>query len=244
VEKIVVDRHSEDETVQIAKHFGAKLFDVSLERSTAKNLGARQASGDFLLFADSDMELHPKTIEECVGLCLERDFDAIAIPLTTIAFGFLANCRKLEVELYADDPNSSLMPRFFARKTLLSIDGFDESLVCGEDYDLARRYEKQGYAIGMATFPIKHLEGRLSLKGIVLKAHYYGKTIVPLFSKEPTLALRGYCPTRFAWNARRLLRQPACLAGISMIKLCEYVAYVTGVFTDVLSRNPIIRDRK
>lgn len=233
-----------DETTQIAKRFGTKLFNVTLERSTAKNLGARKASGDFLLFADSDMELHPKTIEECVSLCLERGFDAIVIPLTTVAAGFLAKCRKLEVELYADDPNSSSMPRFFTRKTFLSVNGFDESLVCGEDYDLARRYEEHGYTIGTAALPIKHLEGRLSLKGIVLKAHYYGKTVIPLFSKEPTLALRGYCPTRFAWNIRRLLRQPVCFAGISMIKLCEYVAYLTGVFADILSRRPMIRDKR
>lgn len=244
IEAIVVDRYSTDETTQIAKQSEATVLFVTRERSTAKNLGARKANGEFLLFIDSDMELNPKTVEECVKLCTEKKFDAAVVPLTTDALGFLAKCRKLERELYNYDPNYFLMPRFFRTNTFLNVLGFDENLICGEDFDLARRYEKQGYRIGMTISPIKHLEGKLSLKKIVLKAHYYGKNLAPFFSKEPTLVLRGYCPTRFARSIKCLLGQPTYLVGLATIKLFEYIAYLTGIFADALGRTQLIRDRK
>ena len=236
IETIVVDRHSTDETVQIAKNFKVKLFYVTQERSTAKNLGAKNARGKYLLFLDSDMELSSHVVEECVKLCEKKDFDAAVVPLVTVAFGFLAECRKLEVELYSHDPNQFLMPRFFRKTVFFKVGGFDEKLICGEDFDLARRCEMQGYRIGRITTPIKHLEGTLSLKKMVLKAHYYGKNLLPFFSKEPTLVLRGYCPTRFAWNIKHLLKKPANLAGLAMIKLIEYIAYFIGILNSTFGR--------
>lgn len=244
IETIVVDRFSMDETAQIARQFKAKVLSLNRERSAAKNLGARKANGEFLLFMDSDMELNPNIIKECVEFCTEKNFEAVAIPETNVAVGFLAKCRKLERELYNNDRNFFLMPRFFRKNTLLNVHGFDEKLICGEDFDLARRYEKQGYRIGMATSSITHLEGRLSFKKIVLKAHYYGKSFTSFFSKEPALVLRGYCPTRFAWNINRLLEQPICLVGLAIIKLFEYIAYLTGIFADTLGRMPLMRNRR
>jgi len=244
VETIVIDRYSTDETAQLAEQFKAKVFSLNCERSAAKNFGAGEANGEFLLFVDSDMELNPKIIEDCVGLCTQKNFDAVAISETTVAIGFLAKCRKLERELYNHDPNFFLMPRFFRKNTFLSVHGFDEKLICGEDFDLARRYEKQGHRIGIATSSIKHLEGQISFKKVVLKAYYYGKSLIPFFSKEPTLVLREYCPTRFAWNIKRLLEQPICLVGLTTIKLFEYAAYLIGVFADALGRTPFMKDRK
>lgn len=244
IEKIIVDRYSTDETTQIAKLCKAKVFSLNCERSEAKNFGAEKANGSFLLFIDSDMELNPKNIEECVELCTEKNFDAAVIPEITVAIGFLAKCRKLERELYNYDFNFSLLPRFFKKNTFLNVLGFDEKLIYGEDFDLARRYEKQGYRIGIITSSIKHLEGQLSFKRVVLKAYYYGQSLLPIFSKEPTLALREYCPTRFALNIKRLLRQPMYLVGLATIKLFEYSAYLIGIFADALGRTQSIRETK
>jgi len=236
LETIVVDRRSTDDTPRIVRQHRAKLFFQNSERSAAKNSGARKARGEFLLFVDSDMDLSPKVVEECVELCLERGFSAVVIPEVTVADNFLAKCRKLERELYENDPNFFLMPRFFNKYAFFGVRGFDETLVCGEDFDLARRYERRDYRIGTAAAQIRHLEGSLRLKKIVLKAHYYGKSLRSFVSKEPAIVMRGYSPTRFAWNIRRLLKHPAYSFGIAVIKLFEYTAYLTGIFADVLGR--------
>jgi glycosyltransferase involved in cell wall biosynthesis len=236
IEVLIVDRQSTDKTVQIARLFKTKVLFVNRERSVAKNLGARLAKGDFLLFVDSDMILDPMTVEECVNICTRKNLDAVVIPLRDIASGFLATCRKLDRASYYVDPkfSSMPMPRFFRKSAFLAVNGFDESLVCGEDFDLARRIEKHGYRIGVASASIGHLEEELSMKRIVLRAYYYGKSFMPFFSKSPRLVLRGYCPTRFAWNIRGLLKQPFYLAGMTAVKLCEYVAFLAGVLSSTL----------
>jgi glycosyltransferase involved in cell wall biosynthesis len=236
LETIIVDRHSTDKTLQIARKFKAQVYTQNTERSEAKNFGCKKARGEFVFFIDSDMELAPKVVEECVRLCVDRKFDAVMVLEKTVASGFLAKCRKLERELYDTDPNFFLMPRFFRKDTFLELHGFDEDLFCGEDFDLARRCECHGYRIGMAASPIKHLEGKVYLKRVVLKAYYYGQSLIPFFSKKPMLVLRGYSPTRFFWNVKRLIKQPACLIGIFTLKLFEYAAYLFGAFAYILEK--------
>lgn len=243
IETIIVDRYSVDETRQIALQFKAKVLSLNSERSAARNHGVRNAKGEFVLFIDSDMDLGDQVVDECVKLCVGKNLDAVAIPEITVANGFLAKCRSIERELYDNTPNFFVMPRFFRKEAFLNVHGFDEKLVSGEDFDLARRYEKQGHPIGMATSHVKHHEGKLLLKSIVLKAHYYGKSFTSFFSKAPTLVLRGYCPTRFAWNIRRLLEQPVCLGGLAIIKTFEYMAYLTGIVAGAFERTPLTGDR-
>jgi len=242
VETIVVDNFSTEKTVHIAGQFKATILSSKSERSAARNLGAAKAIGDFLLFIDSDMKLCTSTIEESLRLCLEKDLGAVAIPEKTVATGFLGRCRKLERELYDSDPNSYLMPRLFSKEAFLAVEGFDERLNCGEDFDLARRLESQGYEIGLTKSTIDHLEGSLSLRKAVLKAHSYGRKVVPFFSKEPTLALKEYCPTRFAWNIKRLLNQPTCLLGLAMLKLFEYIAYFIGILSALIAEMRLVRN--
>ena len=233
-EAIVVDSYSIDKTAQIAQTSNVRFLSRNIERSAARNLAVAHAQGDYILFVDSDMELHPEVIEECVKLCRMKSFDAMTIPERTKAVGFFAECRKLERELYNTDPNSFLMPRFFKKSAFLDVGGFDEELTCGEDFELARRFERSGYRIGMATLSINHLEEELSLRRAILKAHYYGNSIIPFFSKEHHSALKGYCPTRFVRNIKKLLKQPTYLAGIVILKFLEYMAYLTGIFADIL----------
>ena len=235
VEVIVVDRHSSDDTAKIAEESNARVLLMNVERSSAKNHGVKNAEGSFILFLDSDMELTSKVIEECVTVCLRKDVDAVDIPQVSVAKGFFAECRKIEKELYIGDPNSFKMASFFKKVVFDSVGGFDENLVIGEDFDLSRRIEKEGYRIGRCKAEIKHHEGELSMKKIMLKACYYGKTLPSYIRKSPSMAMREYCPTRYLSNFKLLLKHPTHLVGLIAIKLVEYTAYSAGVFTSLLS---------
>ena len=72
VEIIVVDRFSEDRTVEIAKRYGARIIQDYGERMRAKNIGLKHARGKYVLFVDSDMELSKDVVRECVEL-MEKD---------------------------------------------------------------------------------------------------------------------------------------------------------------------------
>ncbi len=55
IEILVVDRFSEDSTVEIAESYGAKVYQLDCERAKAKNFGLGKAMGRYVLLVDSDM---------------------------------------------------------------------------------------------------------------------------------------------------------------------------------------------
>ena len=62
-EIIVVDDHSTDGTALIGLRYGAQVLQTETHAgpAAARNVGARKASGDVLLFIDSDVVIRPDT---------------------------------------------------------------------------------------------------------------------------------------------------------------------------------------
>jgi len=97
VEIIVVDKFSEDKTVEIAKSYGARIIQDYGERARAKNIGLKHAKGKYVLFVDSDMELSKNVAKECVEL-MEKDnkIGGIIIPEISVGNGFWVKVRDFE----------------------------------------------------------------------------------------------------------------------------------------------------
>ena len=68
VEIILVDNHSTDKTVEIAKSFGVKTFIKGPERSAQRNYGVEMAFGEIVGILDVDMTLSETVINECVEI--------------------------------------------------------------------------------------------------------------------------------------------------------------------------------
>ena len=84
-EKIVIDDHSDDKTVEIAKAKGAKVFIRSLHNdfSQQRNFGLEKAQEDWILFIDADervssalwyeiMQHMSESIDDHAGFYLKR----------------------------------------------------------------------------------------------------------------------------------------------------------------------------
>ncbi|MEM3442974.1 MAG: glycosyltransferase [Candidatus Bathyarchaeia archaeon] len=235
IEIIVVDAFSSDETRQIVHKFAGKIFLLAKERSFARNFGAKQAKGHFLLFVDSDMELTSNAIAECVALCVFGKADAVIIPEEASGEGFLVECRKLEKRMRLKEFFGEA-PRFFKSKVFQFVGGYDENLVTGEDFELAQRVRAAGFLIGRCRASITHHEENLSLKKVVSKVYYYGKKLPIYIQKEPALAFKTSSPIRFFKHTSLLRRYPIYFTGLCLLKMVEYFAYFAGFFASLSSK--------
>jgi glycosyltransferase involved in cell wall biosynthesis len=236
IEVIVVDKYSSDNTVKIAKKFSARILLKNCERSAAKNYGATNANGLFVLFEDSDQELTSTVVEECVAACFSKGADAAIILEESIPKGFLSECRKMEKELHRGDAIFEI-PRFFKRDVFQKLEGYDEDIAFGEDSDLYIRMEKAGFKTCRVQPKIMHYEGELSMKKIALKANYYGRSLPIFIRKNPYFLTKKHNPIQVIrlHNIRSLFREPVHLVGLAFIKIVEYEAYLTGIVIHFLS---------
>lgn len=178
-ECIVVLDGSTDESEEIARRYGCRIiqFAKSHGPAYARNAGALAATGDLLLFLDSDVCVHPDTLAR-YRRRLETDPEAAAV------FGayddepasrtFLSQYRNL-MNSYVHSTSRAEACTFWSacgmirRQTLLDCGGFDENYrrPCIEDIELGARLVRGGAMIRLdAAIQSKHLK-RWTLWGML-----------------------------------------------------------------------------
>jgi arabinofuranan 3-O-arabinosyltransferase len=172
LEIIVVDNHSTDNTVSLARNSGYVVHTCGPERSAQRNCGARKARGDYFVFIDSDMQLERTVISDCVMVAREKRVGVIFIPEKTTAEGFWGKCKVFERDFYLAGDMTVAAARFFSRSVFEAIGGYDENQTGTEDWDLSDR--------AIARFPyvwvesaIVHHEGRINLCDQLRKKRRY-----------------------------------------------------------------------
>ncbi len=233
IELIVVDNFSEDKTAEIAKKYDAKVYFKGPERSSQRNYGAQVASGEYLLYLDADMILSPNAIEECAKKCEVDRVDALYVPERIVGEGFWIKVRDFERSFYTGTVVDAV--RFVRRDLFLRVDGFDESLVGPEDWDLDRRVRKIGRT-GIVDTPLYHNEGRFNMKRYLKKKNYYSNGIKNYVRKwgpndqETTkqvgvwYRLMGVFVEKGKW--KKLVRNPLFMIAMYCLRLRVAVTYL------------------
>lgn len=87
-EIVVVDMHSGDKTIEIAKRYTDKIFSHEYTRyvEPARNFALRQASHDWILLIDADEELSPSLAKQLKKIAKEKELDFVEIPRKNIIF--------------------------------------------------------------------------------------------------------------------------------------------------------------
>lgn len=87
-EIIVVDMHSPDKTVEIAKKYDAKVFLYEYTRyvEPARNFALSKASGDWILLLDADEELPEDLLISLKEISQKNKVDFVQIPRKNIIF--------------------------------------------------------------------------------------------------------------------------------------------------------------
>lgn len=162
------------------------VFMVAHERCSAaatRNLGARRARGDFLLFIDDDCTAHRRWVEQAVfTLQCDPALGAVASRIISGSDRFFARVHD-HARYY---PSLTYRPgeRRFAcgcamgirRAVFEQLGGFDETIRTGEDEDLGLRMQEQGKkTFFQPSSVVFHHHGRHSLRAVLKHAYRWAR---------------------------------------------------------------------
>jgi glycosyltransferase involved in cell wall biosynthesis len=152
-EVIVSDGKSKDKTVRIAKKYADKVFSKKNKSiSEARNLGARKAKGEYLIFIDADTRILPTLLSKVIkamsdkkvaGGIVRYGYDTRSIIMK------VGNTLHYFLNVFFNNFIPSLLMAsgvclFFRRKSFNKIKGFDQTLHLNEDVDVIRRVRREG----------------------------------------------------------------------------------------------------
>jgi GT2 family glycosyltransferase len=160
-EVIVVDDGSRESIREVAAARGVKSLrlDKNSGPSSARNLGAREAGGDILLFVDSDVVVAPGAVASLVDVFdREPTVDAVfgSYDSGPRAKGLISQYRNL-LHHYMHQTGSREASTFWGglgavrRSAFVAVGGFDEGRFsrCMEDIELGYRLRQGGHRIVM-----------------------------------------------------------------------------------------------
>lgn len=87
-EVLVIDNNSTDRTPEIAKQMKAKVISSdSNDFANLRNLGLKEASGDYVLYIDSDERISDQLSQEIKMVISKNEFSAFSIPRKNFYLG-------------------------------------------------------------------------------------------------------------------------------------------------------------
>ncbi len=246
-EIIVVDDHSNDNTIDVAKKYDAQVytygsgqripFGSRFATALQYNLGVRNSKGELLYLVDSDMRLQPSTIQQCVEL-IDRGAEAVLVPERSTGENFWARCKALDKLGYFGDYLES--PRFFTRAAWGRLQGLEHDVGAFVDWDWTDRLRSCGLPIARIDSYVIHYEGRLSLGKLIRKKFVYGKSLPTYLRRRrpqrdaKTFLLR-LTPFRLLQYLIRMERpSPTTFFGMMFMKSCELLALLFGMSRAIL----------
>lgn len=228
-ETIIVDNFSTDKTFEVAKKYSPLVFKSGYERSSQRNFGLKKAKGAFVLFLDADMKLEKNLLQECLAKINNKSVAAIIIDEVVKKNNFFSQVKALEKALIAKNELLEA-PRFFRKKQIMQIKGFDTNLIAGEDWDLGKRMEKFGKFERIKSKIINH---ETSFIRDLKKKYYYAKSIEKYAKKYPKnfKSQSGIMRLKILFSKPKLIiENPLVFFTLLCLKFTQYVAYIAARF--------------
>jgi len=152
IEVIYADSGSIDGSVALAQLMGARTIILHPERPSAalgRNAGWRAAGGSIVLFLDGDTILHPRFVADSLVEFSDREIAVVWGHRRELYPERSIYIRTLDLDwIYAAGKTPYCGgDALFLRDVLAQVNGFDETLIAGEEPELCRRIAALGYSI-------------------------------------------------------------------------------------------------
>ncbi len=168
-EIVIIDGHSKDDTIAIAKEFNCKImYESGGSRASACNVGVEEAIGDYIVFTDSDVVAKEDWLEQLMKGFEEIKDDSIVcvtgpnidypnetkfgLAVKAIYNTFIGGSWSEQAQSIFNDK-----PRYvksaagcnvaYKKEKLLEIMPFNEKLITTEDTDINYKLLQKGYKL-------------------------------------------------------------------------------------------------
>ncbi|WP_307848842.1 glycosyltransferase family 2 protein [Microbispora oryzae] len=208
IEIIVVDDHSTDESVRIARSAGVNVIHTPANggAAVARNAGAAAANGEILFFVDADVALAPDAVATAVAI-LEADPGVgaacgIEDPEPLFRSGRVEDYRAIQHHYWSvasEGEVSFLWSAMFAiRATVFAeIGPFNPRLRYTEEVDYGHRLGRR-YRVLLTSAIGGRMGHDRELTALLRKLFHRGRARVPLYAARRRFA-RGYETASRAW---------------------------------------------
>jgi len=151
-ECIVVDNGSVDNTTEIARVKGAKVFELpGVTISALRNFGAKEARGDFLAFIDADCVVDRDWLGNALLHFKDSKVGCVgSYPVLPEKSSWVQRAWMLQIQTGKLVEEVRWLPSMnilVKRKAFEEAEGFNESLTTCEDVDFCYRLKEKGYRI-------------------------------------------------------------------------------------------------
>jgi glycosyltransferase involved in cell wall biosynthesis len=189
-EVIVSDSGSKDGTKEKAEEYKSKITIFKLVEhqsknvSQARNFGASQATGNFLVFFDADVEIEPNFFKDIKEKIQRYNLTATTVWNRDKTSGFsgrlMLGLLNISMDIFQIIKPVANGPCILIKKALFEkLKGFDDSIVFGEDFDLMQRAARLGMKFKVFKTPILYVSPRrFEKEGFLLSLYKSLKALV------------------------------------------------------------------
>jgi glycosyltransferase involved in cell wall biosynthesis len=240
IEIVIMDSHSKDGTLEIAKDFGAKIVFAST-LALARKAGAEASTGDYIFILDSDQVLEPDVVGKCVKACEEEGYDGVTlfekslITRNTFVERVIAYDKEVFHSLHDDDPiKGTAIPRFFRASFFKRVEFEKNPPITFEHTIIHHQIVQMGAKIKFIDAYIWHHE-TTTAREVMRKFYRYGYHYIPALKFNKELAIRHSMPRRTYFHYKSL-KNPVLFVGLFYVYFLKAFSAAAGACAYLLRK--------
>jgi glycosyltransferase involved in cell wall biosynthesis len=224
------------------------IHEQNISVSVKRNLGAKNAKGEYVYFIDADMEMIEEFLMSVHDEIIENEAKIVFVRERVPGENWISRMKNVE-KVLCDGSVTLSAARLFAREIFEGQDYYNPELLAAEDGDLTDRAVSKGYKYMFTTKHIIHYE----TSGADIISHYkkkvkYGASVISYFQAKKnedstTSEASGKRATtsRFKYIINEYtFKRPFLLIQFWVFKLGEFACLFLGMIKFIVTRKKTV----